>query len=145
MPHILRPLTGDREAGSSSLMDDPSRQHELIEGIRNGDAAAERAFFEEISKLLVPFVVKRVARHVSSRFDPDDVVQETLVQLISMIRDGERPIEYLDRLAYTIARHVIANWLRRRSSKFQKMASAGRDDDSDGARIEPPATGPGAL
>lgn len=87
----------------------PSADHVLITRTREGD---ERAFAELWSRHAV--AGHRYARHVSSSFDPDDLVAEAFLQILRALRNGHGPTtEFRPYLLATI-RNQARTWGRTR-------------------------------
>ena len=121
---------------------DASEQKTLIEGIRDGQRDSETRFYDYLQAKLLPYIRNKIGSHLTSRFDPEDVFHETLTEIISIIRKGDREIKFLDRLSIVVARNVIAGWARRKSVQFRRFGSQASSEG--GSTIEPPAmqTGP---
>jgi len=97
----------------------------LIGRIRTGDADAWSDLIERFEGRLLAFVETRIG----SRASAEDVVQETLVGLLTSLPnyDGERPLEsYL----FSIAAHKLTDHLRRTGRR--PAVQLGSNDSSGG-------------
>jgi RNA polymerase sigma factor (sigma-70 family) len=108
----------------------------LIEGIRQGEEAAVAELQERLARKLLPYIHGKIGRKLAARIDAEDILQQTITELVLIIRNGDRPIRDLDPLSLVIARNMIGLWARRRSIHFKPLE--GPADDDYGA-FEPPA------
>lgn len=67
-----------------------------------------------------------VRRKVRNRDDADDIVQDTLYQLIRTIKVLENPIGHVSSWLYTVAHNLIIN-----HSKRNREEAIGQDDDNN--------------
>src|SRR5437763_6070175 len=72
-------MTRSDEAIMDTVPSDPDRE-ELLRAMERGEEPAAHEVLDRHRKRLRRMVASRMDRRLSSRFDPSDVVQETLIQ-----------------------------------------------------------------
>jgi len=77
---------------------DPSNWQSLIDGLQSGDDATLRRFFADFGPMLHGIADSRVAPHLRSRFDADDVVQSTFRTFFRRAKGGYFQFEDNQRL-----------------------------------------------
>jgi RNA polymerase sigma factor (sigma-70 family) len=113
----------------------------LLEDIRSGDLDAATELHNWLSPQLKEYVQRRIGRRLQSRVDAEDVVQETMANILAIIRKGNCAIRHVDRLAKTLAKQAIYRVSQRKSIHFRPLASGAQTETR--SRIEPAAKGPG--
>jgi len=89
-----------------------------LEGVRRGDAAAERALVES----LYPLVARVVRAHLPRREEPEDLMQEVFFRMFSRLHQfrGDAPLEHW---VGRIARRTCCDRLRRQRARPELLRS----------------------
>ncbi|WKK71970.1 sigma-70 family RNA polymerase sigma factor [Rathayibacter oskolensis] len=96
-----------RRAGSRGAVD-PLGDAELIELVRRGEATATAELWRRHAA-----AARTVARAWSSSLDPDDLVSEAFLRVLSTIERGGGPEGAFRPYLFTAVRNVAASWGRR--------------------------------
>lgn len=78
---------------------------ELLDRMRAGDPAALGELWTRYQGW-----AHHVARRTTSRFDPDDIVQEAFAKVLTSLRNGKGPTEGFAHYLRTAIRNVAATW-----------------------------------
>ena len=110
-------LMTDPRSRTRTRMDDPDQSHadtdgladaELVQRTRSGDRGA----FGELWRRHYRSGIA-VASSITSRFDPDDLVQEAYARIFQAIERGSGPTGSFRAYLFTSIRHTAAGWGRR--------------------------------
>jgi RNA polymerase sigma factor (sigma-70 family) len=112
----------------------PGDLPQLVERLKQGDAAAEALFYERFGAR-VSYLARRELR---SSIEADDVRSETLMRAISAIRDGKlRAADALPSFVLQTARNVIHERMRQ-TRRFVPLAEPGDAREPASPAVEPP-------
>ena len=114
----------------------------LCERIRNGNQDAAAELHAKVAPKLLAYVKQRLGLKLQSRVDPEDIVQETMVDVLAFIRKGEADIRHVEHLSRTIARHAMYRLSMRRSVSFNRL-DPGEGEEGTKRTLEPASAGPG--
>jgi RNA polymerase sigma-70 factor (ECF subfamily) len=95
-----------------------------------GDDAAWASFYDSIAGDLRAYIVRIGAR------DPDDVLGETMVQLVRDVKRFEGTYDELRPWAFRVARNRVSDAARRRTRRPDVMADLDDDQTPDPAPLE---------
>jgi RNA polymerase sigma-70 factor (ECF subfamily) len=114
---------------------------DFLKRIRRGDADA----FEAVAREVSPRLFRLAMRLSGNREEAEDLVQETLVRALPALRR----FEGRSRLSTYLVRALTNLWKNRLRSRARSRVvswfqSGGRENEHDGAGIDPPDPGPSA-
>ena len=92
------------------------KQKILITRIRKGDKDA----FKEIYKIYSDRIYRFIFFRLISEEETQDLLQETFLRLWNYLKNKENEIKSLNALTYKIARNLIAEFYRKRSSQISE-------------------------
>jgi RNA polymerase sigma factor (sigma-70 family) len=99
-----------------------------------------RRLYDQFAGELLPYIEGKLGPCMSARYDAEDILQQTLQEILSAMRRGHEPIKNLPAYAKTCARNIIAFYARRKSIHFVPLPPGDRGTSSGfvpGPRIEP--------
>jgi RNA polymerase sigma factor (sigma-70 family) len=130
------------------MTDDGDQWRRLIQGLRDGDAAVVRAFWEQYGELLHQVAEKHLAEGLRRRVGPEDVVQSACRTFLRRARGGEFKLEdsaglwrLLCAITLTKIREQTRFHLRQKRGLDQERQAAWGTGDS-AAGPDPAARGP---
>ena len=117
-------------------MPDPTDSQVLADRCRAGDAAAARELFDRYVDRLVAVARRRLSRPISSRVDPEDIVQSVFRTFFGRLRQGQFHLDQQNDLCKLLVRITVNKTLRQIA--FQKAAKRdpGQEAHSEDAERE---------
>jgi RNA polymerase sigma-70 factor, ECF subfamily len=101
-------------------MPDPSESQVLVDRCRKGDADAARELFDRYVDRLVAVARRRLSRPITSRVDPEDIVQSVFRTFFGRLRAGQFHLDQQNDLCKLLVRITVNKTLRQVA--FQKAA-----------------------
>jgi RNA polymerase sigma-70 factor (ECF subfamily) len=101
-------------------MSDPSESRVLVERVRKGDGEAARELFDRYVDRLVAVARRRLSRPITSRVDPEDIVQSVFRTFFGRLQAGQFHLDQQNDLCKLLVRITVNKTLRQVA--FQKAA-----------------------
>jgi RNA polymerase sigma-70 factor (ECF subfamily) len=101
-------------------MPDPSESRVLVDRCRRGDGGAARELFDRYVGRLVAVARRRLTRRVTSRVDPEDIVQSVFRTFFGRLQAGQFHLDQQDDLLKVLVRITVNKTLQQVA--FQKAA-----------------------
>jgi len=117
-------------------MPDPSESRVLVDRCRRGDGEAARELFDRYVDRLLAVARRRLTRPITSRVDPEDVVQSVFRTFFGRLRAGQFHLDQQDDLCKLLVRITVNKTLQQIA--FQKAAKRdpGQEAHADNAEQE---------
>ena len=114
-------------------MPDPADSRVLADRCRGGDAEAARELFDRYVDRLVAVARRRLSRPITSRVDPEDIVQSVFRTFFGRLRKGQFHLDEQNDVCKLLVRITVNKTLRQIA--FQKAAKRdpGQEAHSDSA------------
>jgi RNA polymerase sigma-70 factor, ECF subfamily len=112
-------------------MPDPTDSQVLADRCRAGDAAAARELFDRYVDRLVAVARRRLSRPITSRVDPEDIVQSVFRTFFGRLRAGQFHLDQQNDVCRLLVRITVNKTLRQVA--YQKAA---KRDPGQEARSE---------
>ena len=93
-------------------MPDPSDSRVLADRCRAGDAAAARELFDRYVDRLVAVARRRLSRPITSRVDPEDIVQSVFRTFFGRLRAGQFHLDQQNDVCKLLVRITVNKTLR---------------------------------
>lgn len=114
-----------------------SDDRELVNEVQAGSESAAKGLFDKYCERLLRLAKRRIGQRMSSRFDPEDVVQSAFRTFFTRVKNDEFEFEHEDDLFKLLVRLTVRKTLRRiqyhRADKRNPEAEMGHQ--SDGSEI----------
>jgi RNA polymerase sigma-70 factor (ECF subfamily) len=114
-----------------------SDDRDLVTDFQAGSESAAKDLFDKYCERLLRLAKRRIGQRMSSRFDPEDVVQSAFRTFFTRVKNDEFAFEHEDDLFKLLVRLTVRKTLRRiqyhRADKRNPEAETGRQ--SDGSEI----------
>ena len=101
-------------------MPDPCESQVLVDRCRQGDGGAARELFDRYVDRLVAVARRRLSRPITSRVDPEDVVQSVFRTFFGRLRAGQFHLDQQNDLCKLLVRITVNKALQQVA--FQKAA-----------------------
>lgn len=93
-------------------MSDPEDEQDLVERCRSGDQSAARVLFNRYVERLLMLAKRRISQRLSSRVDPEDIVQSVFRTFFHRLRNDRFHFEDQDDLFKLLVRITVHKTLR---------------------------------
>jgi len=114
-----------------------SDDRDLVNEFQDGSESAAKALFDKHCEKLLRLAKRRIGQRMSSRFDPEDVVQSAFRTFFTRVKNDEFAFEQEDDLFKLLVRLTVRKTLRRiqyhRADKRNPEAEMGHQ--SDGSEV----------
>jgi RNA polymerase sigma-70 factor (ECF subfamily) len=114
-----------------------SDDRELVNEVQAGSESAAKDLFDKYCERLLRLAKRRIGQRMSSRFDPEDVVQSAFRTFFTRVKNDEFEFAHEDDLFKLLVRLTVRKTLRRiqyhRADKRNPEVEMGRQ--SDGSEI----------
>lgn len=114
-----------------------SDDRELVNEVQAGSESAAKDLFDKYCERLLRLAKRRIGQRMSSRFDPEDVVQSAFRTFFTRVKNDEFEFAHEDDLFKLLVRLTVRKTLRRiqyhRADKRNPEAEMGHQ--SDGSEI----------
>ena len=114
-----------------------SDDRDLVNEFQDGSQSAAKELFDKHCERLLRLAKRRIGQRMSSRFDPEDVVQSAFRTFFTRVKNDEFAFENEDDLFKLLVRLTVRKTLRRiqyhRADKRNPEVEAG--NQSDGSEV----------